>query len=399
MDEQIKDVEVKETSGKKKKTPILVLGIICVVAIIAVVVYLVLDGMGIFGGGDKIIKLADYKNFSYDAFDPTVTEEDVMEYYESLINMYVSYGYKIYEKDESRDGTQVKDGDTVNIDYTGYIDGEAFENGADEGFDLTIGSGQFIDGFESGLVGKTVGETVDVNATFPDPYPNNPDMSGVDAVFTVKINYVGKEVELTSENAYDALFGYDSMDEMVASLKSTLESESASSELSYINTQKSNYVDYIIENTEFKDLTKEADKQADSLYKYAEEAAKSANTDIITYVNYVYSTSYTTADEYKKALQESCLLVKKQNYVMNEIAEIEKITMSDKEYEELAAEIIAEVSSEGSTVTVEQYQQFYDEQYGEGEFRQYMFDVFVLEKLFEMYAKEIPGVATGSTAE
>ena len=89
----------------------------------------------------------------------------------------------------TEEGLVVKEGDTVNIDYTGYKDGEAFEGGSTNGAgaDLTIGSGMYIDGFEDGLIGHAVGETVDLNLTFPENYGAT-DLAGADVVFTVTIN-------------------------------------------------------------------------------------------------------------------------------------------------------------------------------------------------------------------
>lgn len=84
----------------------------------------------------------------------------------------------------------VKDGDTVNIDYVGSIDGVEFDGGntQGQGTSLTIGSGQYIDDFEEQLIGAHPGDTVDVYATFPDPYSGNPDLSGKEALFVVTIN-------------------------------------------------------------------------------------------------------------------------------------------------------------------------------------------------------------------
>ena len=89
------------------------------------------------------------------------------------------------------DGTKIANGMTVNIDYVGKIDGTAFDGGTASDYDLTIGSGTFIDGFEDQLVGHTKGETVDVKVTFPDSYAST-DLAGKDAVFTVTINKVYK---------------------------------------------------------------------------------------------------------------------------------------------------------------------------------------------------------------
>lgn len=84
----------------------------------------------------------------------------------------------------------VADGNTVNIDYVGTVDGVEFDGGSTNGAgtDLTIGSGLYIDDFEEQLIGSHPGDTVEVHVTFPDPYTGNPDLSGKDAVFTVTIN-------------------------------------------------------------------------------------------------------------------------------------------------------------------------------------------------------------------
>ena len=84
----------------------------------------------------------------------------------------------------------VENGDTVNIDYVGSVDGVEFEGGSTQGqgTDLVIGSGSYIDDFEEQLIGAHPGDEVDVYATFPDPYNNNPDLSGKEALFEVTIN-------------------------------------------------------------------------------------------------------------------------------------------------------------------------------------------------------------------
>lgn len=85
---------------------------------------------------------------------------------------------------------EVKDGDTVNIDYIGSIDGVEFDGGNTQGMgtDLVIGSGSYIDDFEEQLIGTHPGDNVDVYVTFPDSYQNNTDLSGKEALFKVTIN-------------------------------------------------------------------------------------------------------------------------------------------------------------------------------------------------------------------
>jgi trigger factor len=84
----------------------------------------------------------------------------------------------------------VADGDTVNIDYVGSVDGVEFSGGNTQGYgtDLVIGSGSYIDDFEEQLIGHYVGETVEVKVTFPDPYLNDESLSGKEAVFETVIN-------------------------------------------------------------------------------------------------------------------------------------------------------------------------------------------------------------------
>ena len=90
--------------------------------------------------------------------------------------------------------TVAENGDKVNIDYTGYMDGEKFEGGSTDGqgTDLVLGSGSYIDGFEEGVVGHKVGETFDLNLKFPDDYKTNTELAGKDVTFEVTLNGVYK---------------------------------------------------------------------------------------------------------------------------------------------------------------------------------------------------------------
>lgn len=88
-------------------------------------------------------------------------------------------------------GRPVQEGDVVNIDFAGYQDGVAFDGGTGTS-DLTIGSGQFIDGFEDGLIGANEGDQVSLDLTFPDPYTRNPDLSGAPVVFEVTVNSISE---------------------------------------------------------------------------------------------------------------------------------------------------------------------------------------------------------------
>ncbi len=111
----------------------------------------------------KYIKVGDYKGMEVASYSISVTDDEV----ETAIQSALDEAATDKELDK---GTAIENGDAVNIDYTGKLDGKKFDGGTAEGYDLTIGSGSFIDGFESGLIGKKVGETTDLELTFPEDY-------------------------------------------------------------------------------------------------------------------------------------------------------------------------------------------------------------------------------------
>lgn len=116
----------------------------------------------------------------------------------------------------------------MNIDYSGSIDGEKFDGGTASSQSVQAGSAQFIDDFLTQIIGHTPGETFDVEVTFPDPYENNPDLAGKDAVFEVTINYIEGE-DVTPEFSDDfvkenltASYGWESADDVRDSIREDL---------------------------------------------------------------------------------------------------------------------------------------------------------------------------------
>ena len=117
--------------------------------------------------------------------------EEVLNKYDYDLSEYITIGpYKNLEYTHSV--LKVADGDTVTIDYTGKMDGKEFSGGSAKNANLEIGSGQFIEGFESGLIGKEVGDKVTLKLTFPDPYENNPDLAGKPVEFDVTVNKINQ---------------------------------------------------------------------------------------------------------------------------------------------------------------------------------------------------------------
>lgn len=139
------------------------------------------------------VTLGEYKGIEVTQPEPEVTDEYVESYIEYLRSQRTVTV-------EVTDRTTVQEGDTVNIDYTGYRDGVAFEGGTAQGDNLTIGSGRFIDGFEDGLIGTSVGETVTLELSFPADY-TNAELAGAAVTFDVTVNSisVSETPELTDE--------------------------------------------------------------------------------------------------------------------------------------------------------------------------------------------------------
>lgn len=167
------------------------------------------------------VTLGSYTDLELPASVTDVTEEAIQKQIDTVMADH-TYTEKVTDR-------AVADKDTVNIDYVGYVDGVAFDNGSTEGkgTDVTIGTTQYIDDFLDQLVGHKPGETFDVNVTFPDPYTNNPDLAGKDATFSCTINYITEThtLELTDTFVTENLtkdYGYTSVEDMKAKITEAL---------------------------------------------------------------------------------------------------------------------------------------------------------------------------------
>ena len=186
----------------------------------------------------------DYAAIPVPAENCTASDEEVQEQVDIILANYA-------EAEHLTDVT-VEDGDTVNIDYVGSVDGEEFDGGSTNGAgtDVVAGAANYIDDFLTQIIGHKPGETFDVNVTFPDPYENNPDLAGKDAVFETTINYVHGETitpeltdEFVAENLKEAN-GWSTVDEMRAEIAEVL-----------ATSKKSDYVwSYVLDNAEVSEI-------------------------------------------------------------------------------------------------------------------------------------------------
>ena len=173
-----------------------------------------------------LVTLPQYKGISVPAEEYTITDDELNTQINSILDQYATY-------DQITDRA-IADGDVVNIDYVGTVDGEEFSGGNTNGRGalVTAGSDTYIDDFLTQIIGHTPGETFDVNVTFPDPYESNPDLAGKAAVFHTTINYIqgDKHVpELTDEfvSQTSALADYGTAQGMKDTIRTSMEDNKA----------------------------------------------------------------------------------------------------------------------------------------------------------------------------
>ena len=171
----------------------------------------------------KYVTLGEYKGLEVSIKKMEVTEELKKNYIDYILSRYPQW---IQVTDDSK----AEEGDIVDINFEGKLDGVAFEGGTGRKEDLQLGSGAFIEGFEEGLVGAGVGETLDLSLQFPDPYDNNPDLSGAPVVFTVTVNGIQKRnvlTELTDDYVKTLDVGCNTVEEYEAYVEELLETDAA----------------------------------------------------------------------------------------------------------------------------------------------------------------------------
>ena len=141
----------------------------------------------------ELKSLGEYKGLSVEIVEvPEITDADV--------EAQIQFNLAANPEEEVVTDRGAEDGDTVNIDFKGYKDGVAFDGGEAAGYDLVLGSGSFIEGFEEGLIGVKAGDEKELNLTFPEDYMSA-DLAGADVVFEVTVNEVKvqKDAELNDE--------------------------------------------------------------------------------------------------------------------------------------------------------------------------------------------------------
>lgn len=288
----------------------------------------------------EYVKLGDYKGLevTYPSVLP-VTDEEVQENIQ-------------YELEENTDYKEVKDraaekGDIANIDFTGTIDGEEFEGGSGSGYELELGSGDFLEDFENSLIGKKAGETATFTLTLPEDYGQ--DVAGKEAEFTVKINSVSEAVTPEyNEEFVKSVSDYETTQEYEASVKKRLQEEAEES--SKMEAEES-ALRLAIENATI-------DGYPQKLYDFFYDDNVTGYKNYAEFMGIDYEEfleSYMSEDDIKETTVDQV----NEYLVASAILKAEGQEVSDGDYSKLAEEMAKENEYE----TLEEYEKDYGKTY------------------------------------
>lgn len=272
------------------------------------------------------VTLGQYKGIEVEEKEAEVTEEEVLD--------------KIDKEREQNSRTitvedrPVQDGDTAIIDFEGFVDGKAFEGGKGENYSLVIGSHSFIDTFEEQLIGKNVGEFVDVNVTFPEQYQAE-ELAGKPALFRVKINEIKvKELPALDDDFAQDVSEFDTLAEYKASIETTIK-EGKEKEL---KTAKENeIIDKIIEGSTM-DIPEPM--VAAQVNQMAEDFAQRIQYQGLSLEQYFQFTGM-DAKKFMESLQPQAVKRIQSRLVLEAIVNAESIDVTEEELEKELTDMAA----------------------------------------------------------
>ena len=271
------------------------------------------------------VTVKDYKGIKAAKEVKEVTDEDVNA---EIDRMRDRNGRTITVEDRP-----AQNGDTVVIDFEGFMDGVAFEGGKGEKFSLTLGSGQFIPGFEDQIVGHSTGEEFDINVTFPEEY-HAENLKGKPAVFKIKLHEINaKELpEADDEFAKDAS-EFDTLDELKADIRKKLED---ANERTASNEFENKLIDTVIENMEGEIPTEMYEVRIDEMVRDFEYRLQSQGMSLDLYLQYTGM----NRTSFRKTFEAQAQRQVKIRLALEKIVEMENIVPTEeevnKEYERLA---------------------------------------------------------------
>ena len=262
------------------------------------------------------ITLGDYKSVKVEKEALDVNDEKV----NAEIEIMRSNAGKLKEV---ADDEAAKDKDVTNINFEGFIDGEAFDGGKAEGFDLTLGSKSFIDTFEDQIIGHKKGDEFDVNVTFPEEY-HAENLKGKPAVFKVKVNSIKRkeEAELNEDLAKE--LGYDSVEDLKAKTKENLIKRE---ETRIENEYKGKVVDAVVDGVNFEIPEAIVEREIQfQINRFAQQLQMQGMS-----LNQYFEMTGQNIEKMRESIKESAEKSVKRDLVLNEIAKVEKVEATEEE--------------------------------------------------------------------
>ncbi|HGN7200235.1 TPA: trigger factor [Staphylococcus aureus] len=263
------------------------------------------------------VKLGDYKGLEIEKQETELSDDELQEAIDH------SLGH-LAEMVVKEDGV-VENGDTVNIDFSGSVDGEEFEGGQAEGYDLEIGSGSFIPGFEEQLEGMKVDEEKDVVVTFPEEY-HAEELAGKEATFKTKVNEIKfKEVpELTDEIANELDAEANTVDEYKENLRKRLAEQKATDAE---NVEKEEAITKATDNTTIDIPEAMVNTELDRMVSEFAQRIQQQGLDLQTY----FQISGQDETQLREQMKDDAEQRVKTNLTLTAIAETEKIEATDED--------------------------------------------------------------------
>lgn len=265
------------------------------------------------------IEIKDYKGIEVEKSVKTVSDEDV----DHEINHLREKGMRIISVDDRA----AQNGDDVVIDFEGFKDNVAFEGGKAEKFTLTLGSGQFIPGFEDQIVGHNIGDEFDINVTFPEDYGAK-ELAGAPVVFKIKLHEIkAKELpELDDEFVKDQS-EFDTVDELKADIRAKLEE---AAKKSCEQEQEGKILDEVIAKVEGEIPEVMFERRVDEMIEELGQRLAPQGISVDMYLQYTGQ----TMDSLKTMYREQAEKQVKLRLALEKIASLENIEVSDEETEE-----------------------------------------------------------------
>lgn len=305
-----------------------------------------------YDAGDYV-SLGDYMNMEVTLDkDYQVTDDMVKNYVNN--NVIANYPYYV-----ESDKTVVENGDVANIDYEGLLDGEAFDGGTAQDYDLEIGSGSFIDGFEDGLIGAEVGKETDLNLTFPEDYGNS-NLAGKEVVFKVTVNAIKEKQDITYDTLTDEYVtylsdklgaSYETVNDLTSDIRTYLEEQANSSRTQTIRSAVIAKLPEVCTVNALPDGLLDARMQ-EYLKKFEDTYCKDTTLE-----DYLSSTYNTTVDDFKTQVQSEIETELDTQLILEAIAAVENIEFDEDGFNSYVSSLLSSYGYDSEDALYENYAQ------------------------------------------